>query len=226
MKVSIMQPTYLPWTGYFKMILDSDLFIFLDDVQFETRCFQSRNKILVNKLPKLISVPVNRKNKFDQLINEVQINYDTDWVNKHLRTIYLNYKNHPFFDEIYIIIKDILEKNEKKLVDLNCSLIKNICAYIGIKTKFEYSSSFKIKQKKTQKILGLLKATGGSFYLTPERTKDYLGKGELLKSQNIEISFINYICKKYNQKNLREFQSHLSIIDLLFNFGKNSKNLL
>ena len=66
MKVSIMQPTYLPWTGYFKMILDSDLFIFLDDVQFETRCFQSRNKILVNKLPKLISVPVNRKNKFDQ----------------------------------------------------------------------------------------------------------------------------------------------------------------
>ena len=200
MKVSIMQPTYLPWTGYFKMILDSDLFIFLDDVQFETRCFQSRNKILVNKLPKLISVPVNRKNKFDQLINEVQINYDTDWVNKHLRTIYLNYKNHPFFDEIYIIIKDILENNEKKLVDLNCSLIKNICTYIGIKTKFEYSSSFKIKQKKSQKILGLLKATGGSF--------------------------INYVCKKYNQKNLREFQSHLSIIDLLFNFGKNSKNLL
>ena len=226
MKISIVQPTYLPWVGYFKMISESDLFIFLDDVQLERRSFQSRNKILVNKLPKLISVPINKKNKFDQLINQVEINYDGDWVQKHLRTIYLNYKNHPYFDENYLMIKNVLEKNEIKLLDLNCLLIKKICSYLDIKTKFEFSSNFKIEKKKSEKILGLLKAAGATKYLTPDRTRDYLGNGELLKSNNIEVYFFNYNCKKYDQKNLKEFESHLSIIDLLFNLGKNSIKLL
>ena len=221
-----MQPTYLPWVGYFKMISESDLFIFLDDVQLEARSFQSRNKILVNKIPKLISVPINKKNKFDQLINQVEINYDRDWVTKHLRTIYLNYKNHPFFEEIYLMIKDVLVKNEIKLLDLNYLLIKKICCYLGIQTTFEFSSNFKIKEKKSEKILGLLKAAGGTKYLTPARTRDYLGNGELLKSNNIEVFFFNYNCKNYDQKNSKEFESHLSIIDLLFNLGKNSIKLL
>ena len=64
MKVSIMQPTCLPWVGYFKMIIESDLFIFLDDVQFERRSFQSRNKILLNNQEKLISIPVFKTNRF------------------------------------------------------------------------------------------------------------------------------------------------------------------
>lgn len=69
-----MQPTYLPWIGYFKMMQLSDLFILLDDVQFDKRSFQQRNQILVNKRKKFLTVPVLSKGKFDQNIKDVEIN--------------------------------------------------------------------------------------------------------------------------------------------------------
>lgn len=105
MKISIMQPTFLPWVGYFYMIYSSKKFIFLDDVQYERRSFQSRNQILLNNGKKLISIPVNNKNKFDQLILNAEINYDRDWVDKHLKTIFLNYCKHKYFDEIFFLLK-------------------------------------------------------------------------------------------------------------------------
>ena len=66
-------------------------------------------------------------------------------------------------------------------------------------------------------------SSGGTEYLTPERTKNYLGNGEILKENNIKVSFFNYRCKEYEQKNTDKFISHLSIVDLLFNFGKDLK---
>ena len=195
MKISIMQPTFLPWVGYFNMIIHSDLFVFLDDVQFERRSFQSRNKLIINKSAKLISVPVDSKNKFSQLLSEVKINYDRDWVKDHLKSIYYNYCKHKFFNEIYSILEKDLNCKDDKLINLNCRLI--------------------------------LKSTGAKHYLTPERAKDYLGEeGKILKDENIEVTFLSYECKKYEQKNSKNFISHLSIIDLLFNHGKNSKNLI
>ena len=142
-----MQPTFLPWAGYIKMIELSDLFIFLDDVQFEKRSFQSRNKILINKKEKLISVPVNVKNKYNQLISEVEINYDRNWSEKFLKTVFLNYSKHKYFEEIYDFLKKIILDKDLKLIDLNYKLIHSICNYLDINTNFEFSSKFKINKK-------------------------------------------------------------------------------
>ena len=222
-----MQPTFLPWVGYFNLIIHSDLFVFLDDVQFERRSFQSRNKIIINKSEKLISVPVNSKNKFSQLLSEVKINYDRDWVKDHLKSIYYNYCKHKFFEEVYSILEKDFNYKDDKLVKLNCRLIKSICKYLEIETKFDSSLKYEVKEKKSKKILGLLKSIGAKHYLTPERTKDYLGEdGKILKDENIEVTFLNYECKKYKQKNSMNFISHLSIIDMLFNHGKDSKKLI
>jgi hypothetical protein len=227
MKISIMQPTFLPWVGYFNMIIRSDLFVFLDDVQFERRSFQSRNKLIINNSAKLISVPVDSKNKFSQLLSEVKINYDRDWVKDHLKSIYYNYCKHKFFTEIYSILEKDLNCKDDKLVSLNCKLIRSICKYLEIDTKFDNSYKYKIKEKKSKKILGLLKSIGATHYLTPERAKDYLGEdGKILKDENIEVTFLSYECNKYEQKNSKSFISHLSIIDLLFNHGKDSKSLI
>ena len=222
-----MQPTFLPWVGYFNLIIHSDLFVFLDDVQFERRSFQSRNKIIINKSEKLISVPVDSKNKFSQLLSEVKINYDRDWVKDHLKSIYYNYCKHKFFEEVYSILEKDFNYKDDKLVKLNCRLIKSICKYLEIETKFDSSLKYEVKEKKSKKILGLLKSIGAKHYLTPERTKDYLGEdGKILKDENIEVTFLNYECKKYKQKNSMNFISHLSIIDMLFNHGKDSKKLI
>ena len=69
-----MQPTFMPWTGYFHMIKNSDLFIFLDDVQFNKRSWQQRNKFLQLQKEIYLTVPVNSKGKFNQKINNVKIN--------------------------------------------------------------------------------------------------------------------------------------------------------
>lgn len=115
-------------------------------------------------------------------------------------------------------------KKEKKLINLNCNLIFSICEYLEINTEFDYSSNYKINQKKSKKILGIINSIGAKEYLTPEKTKSYLGvKGEELTKYGINVSFLNYKCKNYPQKNSKNFIEKLSIIDLLFNHGKNSK---
>ncbi len=222
-----MQPTFLPWVGYFYMIIQSDMFIFLDDVQFERRSFQSRNKLLISNSQKTISVPVNSKNNYNQLLSEIEINYQRDWINDHLKSIYFNYNKHKYFSEIYSLIEKNFRRKEIKIIDLNLKLIESICNYLEIDTKFNKSSFYKVKEKKSKKILGLIKKVGATQYLTPERTKEYLGNdGKILKDQNIEVTFLNYECKKYKQKNSENFISHLSIVDLLFNHGKSSKDFI
>ena len=221
-----MQPTFIPWIGYFKMICMSDLFIFLDDVQFEKRSFQSRNKILISNQEKLISIPVKVKNRYDQLINQVEIDYVRNWHEKLVKTLFLNYSKHKYFDEVYFFLKKIFMFKNIKLIDLNYQLIIAICEYLDINTNFEFSSKYNIKRKKSEKILGLIKASGSTEYLTPKRTKDYLGEGEILEQDNIKVFFFDYKCKEYKQKNRNNFISHLSIIDILFNHGKETKNFL
>ena len=222
-----MQPTFIPWVGYFKMIMSCDLFIFLDDVQFEKRSFQSRNKILINNEEKIISVPTHVKNKFKQTINEVEINYNEKWVEKHLKSIELNYKKHEFFMENFEFISKILNRREKKLVNLNLKLIIEICKYLNIKTKFQLASSYDVNKKKGLRIFELLKKTKATKYLSPIRSKEYLDENtEIFRNNNLKIEYLEYKCQNYSQKNSDNFISHLSIIDLLFNEGKNSKNFV
>ena len=40
--ISICQPHFIPWIGYFLMIKKSDKLIFLDDVQYNRRSWQNR----------------------------------------------------------------------------------------------------------------------------------------------------------------------------------------
>jgi len=222
MKVSIMQPIFLPWVGYFKMIKESDLFIFLDDVQFEKKSYQKRNKILLNKNEKMITVPVLTKNKFTQNINEVFIDNKRDWKIEQIETLRHNYSKHQYYEENISYIKKTFNKDFEKLADLDIELIKSITKYLSIDTKFELSSNFKINERKEKKLIKILKTVGATEYLTPMRSKDYLGEGKIFRENNIKLNYFNYTCKKYEQKNSDKFVSHLSIIDLLFNEGKKS----
>ena len=223
MRVSIMQPIFLPWVGYFKMIKNSDLFIFLDDVQFEKKSYQRRNKILVSKKEKLITVPVITKNKFTQNINEVLIDNTRNWRYDLIETLRHNYSKHEFFQENMLYIKKVINKDHDKLVDLDLELIKSISNYLSINTKFELSSNFKINEKKEKKLITLLKKVGAKEYITPLRSKDYIGEGKIFSDNGINLTYFEYQCKKYNQKKSDKFISHLSIIDLLFNKGKQAE---
>ena len=135
-RIAISQPTYLPWYGYFALIDYVDEFVFLNDVQFDKRSWQSRNYIKTSNDKLLLSANVKTKGKFNQNINEVQlINYDI-FSNNHLRSIKLNYKKSKYFDLYFNEIKKIFEKKFDKLQDLNVEIINKINELLGIKKKF------------------------------------------------------------------------------------------
>ncbi len=222
MKVAIMQPAYLPWIGYFKMMMETDLFIFLDDVQFEKRCFQQRNQILSNGKRHLLTVPVFSKNKFKQEIREVKINNEINWLNKHKNTIKMNYSSHPYFKDFFHVLEKIYQKKQIKLIDLNKDIILSIAQYLEINIKFDFSSNYNVNERKDKKLIEILKKVGAKKYLSPIGSKPYIGEGRTFYENEIGLEYFEYKCKEYPQKNAKTFQSHLSIIDIIFNLGKRS----
>ena len=119
--ISIRQPGYLPYIGFFKKIESVDNFVILDDVQYTRSGWDNRNKIKTHEGEMFLTIPVLNNTK--KMLNQVEIDYSKDWINKHKSTIKYQYKQAPFFDLYWKEIEEILEKSHKKLLDLNMDLI-------------------------------------------------------------------------------------------------------
>ena len=218
MNVSIFQPTYLPWLGFFKAIAWSDKFVFLDDVQFENHSWQSRNRLKSASGELVLTVPIIRK--FPQNINEVKINYSKDWVKNHLKSIKLNYSKAPFFKDYFNRLEAIYNNKPERLIDLNVAIIKDICDFLGIETGYYYSSDLSVKEfHKNEKIIAILKKIEASEYLHAAGATGYMQAAlEQYRDNQIELISLKFEHPRYKQLH-GEFISHLSIIDIIFNCG-------
>ena len=229
MMCSILQPHYLPWVGYFSMIKSVDMFIFFDDVQFIKREWKNRNKIRKTNESSdytWLSVPI-KKDSQRKNINICEIDYSDDWQSEHLNKIRNVYANTPHFLEIYDLIEKNLKKKHKFLSDLNIDLIKIIMNYLEIKTKLQKSSILNVEGKKDFKMLNISKKINAKKIFINKLSEEYLDKN-IFKKENIEVLVQNFEEKKYQQYNdtaTLDWIPKLSIIDILFNCGKNSKNL-
>jgi len=222
--IVITQPTFLPYSGFFAPMLLAEKIIILDDVQFDKRSWQQRNRIKNNNGEFLLTIGVKSKGKIHQKINEVVINHDTKDIDKIIKSIYLNYKKAPFFDKYFDIIEKTIFKNNKKLIDLNLSLIKKINEFLDISNdKLLLSSSLKNSKKKFELIREIYSKVGATRLLSTQGTKNYFPK-KLPPDMN--INFYSYEEEiKYKQQH-KGFIKNLSIIDILFNCGPESKNII
>ena len=223
----IMQPTYLPWIGYFAILKNCQQFIILDNVQFNKRSWQQRNNIKSHGKEITLTVPVISKNKQYQKINEVLIDSSRNFRDKHVKSLSINYSKSKYFNQIQKDLFYIINYPYKKLIDLNVSLIKYFINYLDLNIDINYSSSYKTDNSKDQLIFELCKLSNTKEYFTPIGSKAYLNENTLEKfyKNNIKVNFFNYNIKEYNQLN-GNFISRLSIVDLIFNEGKNSTNYL
>ncbi|MBB44387.1 MAG: hypothetical protein CMM44_11595 [Rhodospirillaceae bacterium] len=212
---SIMQPTYLPWIGYFKLIENSDIFIFLDCVQFDKRSWQQRNYIRNDDNKLLLSVPVHTKGKFNQAIKNVKIDYSINWQNKHLNTLFHCYSKTRYFDDHYFDLKNILIQNTENISSLNIKLIKMICNKLKIKTKFIVSSYFSLDFNKDELLYNLCKEVNANLYLSPPGSKKYLSESNYF-NKDIKLKYFEYKKYFYNQKG-KNFIENLSVVDFIFN---------
>lgn len=145
----IRQPGYMQNIGFFKKIVFSDIFVFLDDTQFSKDSFDNRNKIKTRSNTQWISVPLKRP-VFGKKLNQVIISYNTNWAKSHSDLIYQNYKDTPYFSSYWDEIKKILEQKSTLLIDLDLNLISHFLKILQISTKTIKSSQLKITETQTQ----------------------------------------------------------------------------
>ncbi len=217
--VSIHQPNFLPWLGYFDKIARSDTFIALDDVQLvRGKSFTCRAKILAQGKELWLTVPVlNKSDKI--LIKDSKVDNNQNWKKKHLKTIYINYKKSPYFDEIYEHINQIYDINSEYLVDYNIEFIKSTCSLLGLNKNIINSSDIpSVNSFGLEKIIELIQSAGGTKYIsgTGSGSKRYIDE-EIFKNKQIELIWQPEIEFIYPQNNTAHFIKNLSIIDVLFN---------
>ncbi|WP_296623237.1 WbqC family protein [Marivirga sp.] len=219
----IMQPTYIPWLGYFDLIRQADYFVFYDDVQFVRQSWQSRNKIKSPQGELYLSVPVKKTTHHDDLlIKDVMIDNNQNWSKKHLKSIVQNYKKAAFFEEYSGLIESIYSQQFDKLADLNIYLIELVAKSLNINTKFIRSSELNIhKGQKEEGIIDIANHLELNHYLSPKGAFDYLNNEKAENAFNehdIKVSFQEFIPQEYPQ--LKEpFIPYLGVFDALLNIG-------
>ena len=218
-KLSIMQPNFLPWPGYFHLIDKVDVFIFLEKVKFEKSSWHHRNLFVINNKASFITIPVTGSRL--QLINDVKINYDNLWKKKHVTTLTNNYKKHPYGSDILNLIIPILENSKfVYLKDLNKSLIINICDFLGINSNFATDKDLFTESKKSMRLIELCNIYKCKEYFSPLGSKNYIEDENLFNQFNIDVVYQNPKITNYTQFKSNNFIPYLSIIDLISNLGK------
>jgi hypothetical protein len=219
-----MQPTYLPWLGYLDLIDASDAFIFLDDVQFQRKSWHHRNYIKGPNGPIRLTIPVLQKGKRFQKIDQVVINNQEDWARSHLRSLEIAYSKSRYFQEYFQFYKNLYEKKWEWLVDLNIAFILLLMKLLSIKTPTLRASSMEIDLKGNLKVIELCKKMGADKLYDAAGAVDFIDN-EKFQAENIEVEFQNYEHPTYSQL-YGEFISHMSVVDLLFNEGPKSLEII
>lgn len=223
MKGTILQPTYLPWLGYFEMIGHSDVFVVFDHVQFERKSWQQRNKIKTANGAVSLTVPVQKMPR-ETKISEMKISYERcNPLERHWKTIELSYKKAPYFEKYKSCFENIYSKKYVLLKDLNVEIIKSVCDILGVKKEIIFSSEFNLKDEgmgKSEKVINLCKKAGIDHLYDAKGAEEFLDKS-LLKKEGISINFQDFLHPEYPQL-WGEFVPYLSIVDLLFNCGSDS----
>ncbi len=223
MIVSIHQPQYLPWLGYFDKIEQSDVFVFLDNVQFKKNEWQNRNRIKTSDGWQWLSVPVIHS--FTQKISEVEINNTVQWGRKHLNALVTHYSKTLYFKEHVSFFEQAYTQEWTCLADINIHLIQYLAKALGLlDKKFVIASELKPMEGSTERLIDICKQVGGDVYLSGKDGAEYL-ETELFKEESIQVIFQDYRHPRYKQL-YGEFEPFLSVIDLLFNCGPDSLSIL
>ncbi|MCH9631818.1 MAG: hypothetical protein S4CHLAM6_01360 [Chlamydiae bacterium] len=226
--IVITQSAYIPWRGYFDLINLADEFIIYDDTQFSTtKAWRNRNQIKTKNGPEWLTIPIKTKGKFLQKIDSVEIN-STNWAKKHWKTIKLIYSKADYFDLYAPIFEDLYQACSKldSLSSVNCLMIKNICKLLDISTPISFSKDYGFENlKKTDRLIEICKKSNATHYLSGPSAKSYLENKKFLEA-GVQLLFMDNSGYPAYPQRFEEFIPNVSILDLLFNVGPNSKTYM
>lgn len=224
MIVGIHQPNYIPWIGYFYKIYKSDIFVVLDDVQYVKNSFADRNKIKTPQGDCYLKAPVEVKSAISKYC-DVRLKDELKWREKHLKTIEMNYKKSSYFKEVFEDLYEIYNSKEVTILgEFNSLIIEYAVKKLDINTEIIYSKDLNVDMGGTDRLLEIIKKCGGTKYLSGKGGAKYQDENEF-KKNNIELLYTDFKHPVYEQL-WGEFIPNLSILDLLFNYGEESLNII
>ena len=218
------QPVYLPWLGLFHKIALADRFVSFNRVQYQPKDWNNRNRIKTPKGLLWLSVPVKRKGYLEKTISDIEIDNSQPWGRKHWNAIRHNYAKAPYFARYADYFEDVYARRWKTLVELNESMLGWFLAELGIAVAVEFAGDFDFRGSKSDLVLDMCVRLDADIYIYGTQGRGYADERSFANA-GITLVFQDYRHPEYPQLH-GGFDSHLSIVDLLFNCGDDSLSIL
>jgi hypothetical protein len=217
MTTAIMQPTYLPWAGYFNLIARVDTFVFLNDVQFAKPSWQMRNRLLLQGAVHFITVPTQGSR--NQRISEVVLAGD-DFRAKHGKQLEHAYRKHAHGPALLELVLPILDdRSLLRLEQLNIALIRAFAKRLGLAPRFVCASELMPQGERSERLLALLQLLHERDYLSPAGSADYIAEDAVLEQAGVRVEYQRFVPAPYPQRGAAQFEPALSIVDVVANLG-------
>jgi WbqC-like protein family len=224
MRILLTQSNYIPWKGYFDLIKSVDKFVIYDDVQFTKNDWRNRNQIKTKQGLQWLSIPVFQKS-LNQKIQDTKVS-QTNWNIKHWKTLMTNYSKAKSFDRTSGLFSALYEqKLPVFLSEINYVFIKTICDYLDIQTEIVWSRELNLNGNKNERLIDACKKLNANTYLSGPSASDYLDL-DLFRQENINVEWANYADYPEYSQLYGKFIHEVSILDLIFNEGINSKKYM
>ena len=224
-RIAISQSNYIPWKGYFDLIDSVDEFVLYDDMQFTRRDWRNRNQIKTPGGLKWLTIPVEIKGKFHQRINETRVS-DLGWPRAHWRALELNYRRSAHFDEFRDRVHELyFGCVSAGLSEINLYFLQVINGWLGIRTPLRRSSDYRLEGERSERLLSICRQAGATVYYSGPAARDYLDTA-VFATAGVEVVWMDYSGYPTYRQLHGEFQHGVSILDLLFNEGVNSRKFM
>jgi hypothetical protein len=220
MNCVILQPSYIPWRGYFHQIAKADVFVFYDDVQFDKRGWRNRNQIKTPRGLQWLTIPVYSKGAQTEHIpiNQIKIVWDSSWNMGHWKAIQMAYSKAPYFETYAPMLEGFYNQSPEYLADFTIETTIALARALGInQTKFLRSSELNASGQKTDRLIQVLSAVGATHYISGPSAQDYI-ENDKFKEAGITLEYMVYNYPEYTQL-YPPFEPQVSVLDLLFMTG-------
>jgi hypothetical protein len=218
--VAIHQPNFFPWLGYFHKLRHADRFVLLDTVQFQKTSgnWGNRVKLLVSGEPRWFTMPVVRNYHGFRSFREMRIG-PGGWRDDMLKTLRSNYGRSEHFQEVFPVLEAIVRDPTDVLADYNCAAIRAIAGHLGIDgNRFVLASGLGVTGQRTDLLIALTRAAGGTAYLCGGGSGGYL-EPEKFTRAGVGLVFQRFMQPQYVQGSTQPFVAGLSCIDAVMHCG-------
>ncbi len=226
MRCVILQPSYIPWRGYFDLIRKADVFIFYDDVQYDKHGWRNRNRIKTPQGSRWLTIPVRSRGAISGHVPIDQVSMSSEeWAGEHLATLQRVYGAAPYFDLYRQWLDQTYADPPRMLAEFTIASTIGLASLLGITTtRFLRSSQFAVSGKKTDRLIELLRQVGATHYLSGPSARDYL-EPQKFADAGVTLEWMAYDYPEYPQL-YPPFDPQVSVLDLLFMTGPDAPRFI